>query len=99
VLSYPLHDPLSSRTLNHVTDLIRCNHTATGSRWRRLDPGHQALLALAHLRNGDTYHRLAAGFGIGTTTAWRYLREVANLLVAVAADLRTADARVGWSVF
>ena len=26
---------------------------------------------LAHLRNGDTYARLAAGFAIGTATAWR----------------------------
>jgi hypothetical protein len=42
---------------------------AVRSRWRRLDAAAQALLVLAHLRNGDTYPRLAAGFGIGTTTA------------------------------
>lgn len=35
----------------------------------------QALLALAHLRNGHPYARLAAGFGIGTTTAYRYITE------------------------
>ncbi|GAA2418920.1 hypothetical protein GCM10010404_91880 [Nonomuraea africana] len=48
-------------------------------RWRRLDPSRQALLVLAHLRNGDTYARLAAGFAIGTSTAWRYVREAAAL--------------------
>jgi hypothetical protein len=41
---------------------------------RRLNPRRQALLALAHLRNGDTYTRLAAGFQIGVTTAWRYVQ-------------------------
>jgi hypothetical protein len=34
-------------------------------------PGRQALLALAYLRNGDTYTRLACGFEIGVSTAWR----------------------------
>jgi hypothetical protein len=28
------------------------------------NPGQQALLALAHLRNGDPFSRLAAGFGV-----------------------------------
>ena len=30
---------------------------------------------LAHLRKGETFADLAAGFGIGTATAWRYVRE------------------------
>ena len=30
---------------------------------------------LAHLRKGETYTDLASGFGIGTTTVYRYLRE------------------------
>jgi hypothetical protein len=34
---------------------------------------------LAHLRNGDTYARLAAGFGIGTATVFRYIREALAL--------------------
>jgi hypothetical protein len=33
----------------------------------RLDPGGQALLALAYLRNGDTVTRLAGRFEIGGT--------------------------------
>jgi hypothetical protein len=48
---------------------------------------------LAHLRNGDTYARLAAGFAIGTSTAWRYVREAIDLLAALADDLTAATAR------
>ena len=48
----PVHDPLSSRTLNHLADRIRGHRQQRGSRWRRLTPDRQALLALAHLRNG-----------------------------------------------
>jgi hypothetical protein len=32
--------------------------------WRRCNPGHQALLILAHLRVGETFAELAAGVGI-----------------------------------
>jgi hypothetical protein len=65
MLSYLSTISLSSRTLNHLADRIRSHRKQQRSRWRRLDPGRQALLALAHLRNGDTYTRLAAGFNIG----------------------------------
>jgi hypothetical protein len=57
VLSYPSTISLSSRTLNHLADRIRNHRNQRRSRWRRLDAGRQALLALAHLRNGDTYTR------------------------------------------
>jgi hypothetical protein len=53
VLSYPAAIPLSARTLNHLAALIRRHRTLRRSRWRRLDPGQQALLALAHLRNAS----------------------------------------------
>jgi hypothetical protein len=82
LLSYPSSIPLSTRTLNHLADLIRHHRAQIGSRWRRLDPGRQALLALAHLRNGDTFTRLASGFAIDTSTAWRYAREAIILLAA-----------------
>jgi hypothetical protein len=57
-----------------------------------LDAGAQALLVLARLRNGDTYARLARGFGIGTTTAWWYVREAVDLL-AVVDNLYAVTAR------
>jgi hypothetical protein len=61
-----------------------------GSRWRRLPPGRQALLVLAHLRKGETYTALAGGFGVGTTTVFRYVREGVNILAAVAPTLDQA---------
>jgi hypothetical protein len=94
MLSYPAAIPLSTRTLNHLADLIRQHRDRRRSRWRRLDPGRQALLALAHLRNGDTYTRLACGFEIGVSTAWRYVREAVDLLAAAADDLTTAMNRI-----
>jgi hypothetical protein len=90
VLSYPAAIPLSTRSLNHLAGLIRARRDQRRSRWRRLDPGRQALLALAHLRNGDTLTRLASGFEIGVTTAWRYVREAIDLLAATADDLEAA---------
>lgn len=60
---------------------------------RRLAPGGQALLALAHLRCGDTYAHcahLAAGFGIGTATAYRYITEAVGFLVDLAPTLAEA---------
>jgi hypothetical protein len=56
LLSYPAAIPLSNRTLTELADLIRHHRNLHQSRWRRLDPGNQALLVLAHLRNGDTYY-------------------------------------------
>jgi hypothetical protein len=41
-----------------LADLPRGHRLRIGTRWRRLDPGEQALLAVAHLRNGDTYTQL-----------------------------------------
>jgi hypothetical protein len=90
VLSYPAAITLSSRTLNHLADLLRHHRRQQRSRWRRLDPGRQALMALAHLRNGDTYRRLAAGFGVGVSTVYRYLREAIDLLATHAIPLERA---------
>jgi hypothetical protein len=94
MLSYPAAIPLSTRSLNHLAGLIRSHREQRRSRWRRLDPGRQALLALAHLRNGDTLTQLACGFEIGVTTAWRYVREAVDLLAATADDLHTAMRRI-----
>ena len=45
---------------------------------------------LAYLRKGETFDELAAGFGIGRTTAWRYVNETIELLAARAPKLRQA---------
>jgi hypothetical protein len=50
----------------------------------------QALLVLAHLRCGDTYAQLAAGFGIGIATVYRYVSEGVDVLAALAPTLDEA---------
>ena len=45
---------------------------------------------LAYLRKGETFAELAAGFGVGTATAWRYVTETVALLAARAPKLRRA---------
>jgi hypothetical protein len=82
--------PLSRATLSYVAGVIRRHRRQIGSCWRKCSPGQQALLVLAHLRNGETFAELAAGFGISTATAWRYVTETVRLLAARAPGLRTA---------
>ena len=94
MLTYPATISLSTRTLNRLADRIRGHCQQRKSRWRRLEPGRQALLALAHLRNGDTYTRLATGFEIGIATTWRYVQEAIGLLSKAADDLDTAMQRI-----
>ncbi len=90
MLVYPSGIDLSSRTLQYLSGLLAGHRRRIGSRWRRLTCGRQALLVLAHLRCGDTYARLAAGFRIGIATAYRYIREAVDLLAALAPTLEQA---------
>jgi hypothetical protein len=90
VLFYPAALPLSAQTLTYAAGLIRRHRKTIGSCWRKLNPGRQALLVLAYLRKGDTFAELAAGFGIGTAKAWRYVTETVALLAARAPKLRRA---------
>jgi DDE superfamily endonuclease/Helix-turn-helix of DDE superfamily endonuclease len=90
MLFYRAALPFSSRTLNYAAGIIRRHLKTIGSRWRKLAPGQQALLVLAYLRKGETFAHLAAGFGIGRTTAWRYVNETVELLAARAPKLGKA---------
>jgi hypothetical protein len=90
MLVHPSGVDVSSSALRFLTQQLRRHRRAIGSRWRRLSTGRQALLALAHLRMGHTYAQLAAGFGIGTTTAYRYVTEAVDLLAALAPTLADA---------
>src|ERR1700740_2339692 len=90
MLFYRAALPLLSQTLKYVAGIIRRHRASIGSPWRRLNPGQQALLVLAYLRKGETFADLAAGFSIGTTTAWRYVEETVALLAARAPKLRRA---------
>jgi hypothetical protein len=97
MLSYPSTISLSTQTLQYVTRLVKAERDRIGSPWRRLPASQQALLVLAHLRNGDTYARLAAGFGIGIATVFRYIRETTTLLAAQAPTLTSALWQLAWS--
>ena len=82
--------PLSSQTLAYAAGVIHRHRRQIGSPWRKLSAGQQALLALAYLRKGETFAELAAGFGVGTATAWRYATETVALLAARSPKLRKA---------
>jgi hypothetical protein len=90
MLFYRAALPLSRKTLAYVTGVIRRHRARIGSCWRKLNPGQQALLVLAHLRKGETLAALAAGFGVGVATAWRYVTETVRLLAARAPKLAPA---------
>lgn len=90
MLVYPSGVDVSSSALRFLSAKLRQHRRELGTRWRRLSPGRQALLALAHLRNGHPHAQLAAGFGVGTTTAYRYVAEAVDLLAALAPTLEEA---------
>jgi hypothetical protein len=90
MLVYPSGIDVSSSTLRFLSAQLRAHRRHRGTRWRRLSTSRQALLALAHLRCGHTYAQLAAGFGVGTTTAYRYIVEAVDVLAALAPDLAAA---------
>lgn len=97
MLVYPAGADLSASALRFLARELTARRLAQGARWRRLAAGRQALLVLAHLRCGHTYAQLAAGFGVGTTTAYRYIAEAVDVLAALAPTLaesvRTASGK------
>lgn len=94
MLSYPSAMSLSSSTLRYLADLLRRHRRRIPSPWRRLSASRQALLVLAHLRNGDMYEQLACGFGVGVATVCRYIHEAVGLLARRAPSLQAALWRV-----
>ncbi|WP_435137613.1 IS5 family transposase [Actinacidiphila sp. bgisy144] len=90
MLVYPSGVDMSSSALRFLSARLCQHRRELGTRWRRLSPGRQALLTLAYLRNGHPYAQLAAGFGIGTTTAYRYVAEAVELLATLAPTLAEA---------
>lgn len=90
MLFYRAALPLSHRTLTVVSGLIRSHRKQLGSAWRRLSPGQQALTVLVYLRKGEPFAEVGAGFGVSTTTCWRYVNETVDRLAARAPKLRAA---------
>ena len=90
MLFYRAALPLSRQTLTFVSDLIRAHRRELGSVWRKLNPGQQAMLVLVHLRKGEPFAEVGAGFDVSTTTCWRYVNETVELLAQRAPKLRAA---------
>jgi hypothetical protein len=90
MLFYRAALPLSQATLTFVSGLIRSHRKELGSVWRKLNPGEQALLVLVYLRKGEPFAEVGAGFGVSTTTCWRYVEETVELLARRAPKLRAA---------
>ncbi|MFJ2024438.1 transposase family protein [Streptomyces sp. NPDC087897] len=89
MLVHPSSIDLSSRTLRYLTGRLAARRGEIGTRWWRLTVGRQAL-ALADLRCGDTYAQLAAGSGIGVTTAYSHIREAVDVPAVLAPTLAGA---------
>lgn len=70
-----------------VADLIRAERKKIGSVWRKITPGRQALIALAHLRHDQRYEDLAIANGVSASTIRRRVEEVITLLAAKAPRL------------
>jgi hypothetical protein len=90
MLFYRAALPLSRATLTYLSGVIRRHRARIGSCRRKLNCGQQALMVLVHLRKGETFAELAAGFAVSTATAWRYVTEAVGLLAARAPKLRPA---------
>ncbi|MFE1841140.1 transposase family protein [Streptomyces sviceus] len=90
MLVYPSGVDVSTSSLRYLSARLRARRQERRTRWRRVSAGRQALLVLAHLPCGHTYAQLAAGFGVGTTTAYRYIAEAIDVLAALAPTLAEA---------
>ena len=90
MLLYRAALPLSRQTLTFVSDLIRIHRRQLGSGWRKLNPGRQAMLVLVYLRKGEPFAEVGARFDVSTTTCWRYVNEMVELLAQRAPKLRAA---------
>ncbi|MCK9878343.1 MULTISPECIES: transposase family protein [Frankia] len=96
MLTYPGVIDLPRATLDFLTGLLVDDHDRRRT-WRKLPPERQALLVLAHLRHGDTYERLAAGFEVSVGTVHNYLREAVELLVTRGRSLLAAVWTFAWT--
>jgi hypothetical protein len=94
---YQVALPLSSKMIGMVADLIRERLKAIGSRWRKLDPGRQAVVVLAHLRHDQRLSDLAGGNGVSASTIRRWALEVIELLAARAPPLDRVLAKIARS--
>ncbi|MFD5661497.1 transposase family protein [Streptomyces hirsutus] len=86
-LVYQCHLPLSTRTVNHLADLLRRHLKEIRSRWRILPPGKIAMIVLAVLRHDQRLANMAGGNNVSESTVRRWRDELIALLAAQAPRL------------
>ncbi|MEV5942334.1 transposase family protein [Streptomyces sp. NPDC051994] len=93
-LVYQCRLPLSTRTVNHLADLLRHHLKAIRSRWRILPPGKIAVIVLAVLRHDQRLADMAGGNDVSESTVRRWRDELIALLAAQAPCLDRALKKV-----
>ncbi|MFG3016926.1 transposase family protein [Streptomyces cinerochromogenes] len=93
-LIYQCRLPLSTRTVNHLADLLRRHLKAIRSRWRILPPGKIAVIVLAVLRHDQHLADMAGGNNVSESTVRRWRDELIGLLAARAPRLDRALRKV-----
>ncbi|MEU5083081.1 MULTISPECIES: transposase family protein [Streptomyces] len=88
-LVYQCRLPLSTRTVNHLADLLR-RHLKSGPGGGFLPPGKIAVIVLAVLRHDQRLADLAGGNDVSDSTVRRWRDEVIALLAAQAPRLDRA---------
>ncbi|WP_234391898.1 hypothetical protein [Streptomyces sp. WM6378] len=86
-LVYQCRLPLSTRTVNHLADLLRRHLKAIRSRWRILLPGKIAVIVLAVLRHDQRLADMAGGNDVSESTVRRWRDELIGLLAVQAPRL------------
>lgn len=89
-LTYQCRLTLSTRTVNHLADLLRRHLKTIRSRWRILPPGKIAVIVLAVLRHDQRLADMAGGNGVSESTVRRWRDELIGLLAAQAPRLDRA---------
>jgi hypothetical protein len=79
-LVYQCSLPLSTNTLDYLTDLLRRHLKAIRSRWRALPPGRIAVIVLDVLRHDQRLADMAGGNDVSATTIRCWRDELVHLL-------------------
>lgn len=93
-LVYQCRLPPSTRTVNHLADLLRHHLKAIRSRWRILPPGKIAVIVLAVLRHDQRLADMAGGNNVSESTVRRWRDELITLFAAQAPRLDRALKKV-----
>ncbi|MFG2236830.1 transposase family protein [Streptomyces sp. NPDC048723] len=93
-LGYQCRLSLSTRTINHLADLLRRHLKAIGSRWRILPPAKIAVIVLAVLGQDQRLADRAGGNDVSESTVRRWRDALIALLAAQAPRLDRALKKV-----